>query len=212
MIPHGSLASSSTAGTCCMAAIRLLAVLALITRRVGDAAAALYLPELVVEPWTRLGWTRTPPLAMGEDTAAICTASASTPCPNDRVYRSLPHHEDTLGKMPWLSPGRFSPVTEPRPKFRRYWYWVCGVTCLTTWTMPSLLELARMPAIVHCSTGWDSASWKLKPSSVIESGTGEVLVFFWPPVSRAAAAVTTLAVLPGSNTSWTARFSEVVPV
>src|ERR1700761_329442 len=171
MIPHGSLASSSTAGTCCIAAIRLLAVLGWMTRRVGDAAAAWYLPELLVAPWTRVGWTRTPPLAMVEYTLAICTASASTPWPNDSVYRSLPHHEDGAGKMPWLSPGRFRPVTEPRPKLRRYWYWVCGGTCLTTWTMPSLLELARMPAIVHRSTGWSSASRKLKPSSVIVSGT-----------------------------------------
>src|ERR1700735_5528855 len=119
MIPHGSLASSSTAGTCCSAPIRALAVLAWITRRDEDAAAGWYLPALLVVPWTRVGWTRTPPLAMVEYTLAICTASASTPWPNDSVYRSFPHHTDGAGRMPLVSPGRSSPVTDPSPNARR---------------------------------------------------------------------------------------------
>src|ERR1700735_1236641 len=98
MIPHGSLASSPTAGPRCIAGDRPLAVLGWMTRRVGDAAAAWYLPELLVAPWTSVGWTRTPPLAMVEYTLAICTASASTPWPNDSEDRSLPPHADGAGK------------------------------------------------------------------------------------------------------------------
>ena len=57
------------------------------------------------------------------------------------------------------------------PKFRKYWYCLCGLTCWTTWTMPTLLEWAMMPAMVHRSVGWYSASWKLNPWIRIWSGT-----------------------------------------
>src|ERR1700742_1567044 len=103
MMPHGSLASWSTAGTCWSAAIRLLAVLALMTRRDEDGAACWYLPALLVVPCTRGGAARTPSLAMVEYTLAICTALTSTPWPNDSVTRSFPHHADGDGRMPLVS-------------------------------------------------------------------------------------------------------------
>ena len=71
--------------------------------------------------------------------------------------------------------------------------------------MPTLLEWAMIPAMVQRSVGWYSASWNGKPSTTIWSGTVYALIGVWPPCSNAAAAVITLAVLPGSNTSLTGR-------
>src|ERR1700759_2364778 len=119
MIPHGSLAFWSTAGTCCRAPIRLLAVLVWMTRLDEDAAAGWYLPALLVVPCTRGGATRTPPLAMVEYTLAIWIALASTPWPNDSVNRSLPHQADGEGRMPLVSPGRSSPLSDPSPNARK---------------------------------------------------------------------------------------------
>src|ERR1700690_416450 len=115
MMPHGSLASSSTAGTCCRAPMRLRAVLAWMTRRDGEAGAGLYVPALPVVPATRVGWTRTPWFAIVAYTLAIWTAFTSTPWPNESVYRSSPHHADGEGRMPGDSPGRFRPVGESIP-------------------------------------------------------------------------------------------------
>src|SRR5450755_827089 len=110
MMPHGSLASSSTAGTCCRAPMRLRAVLAWMTRRDSGAGAGVYLAALVVVPATRFGGTRTPGCAIVEYPLAIWTAFTSTPWPNESVYRSSPHHADGEGRMPCDSPGTFRPV------------------------------------------------------------------------------------------------------
>ena len=59
----------------------------------------------------------------------------------------------------------------PIPNALKYWYWICGLTCWTTCTMPSLNELAMIPAIVNFAVRWYSPSWKENPSTTIWSGT-----------------------------------------
>src|ERR1700685_2789681 len=105
--------------------------------------------------------------------------------------------------MPALEAGRSSPLGWPIPNALKYWYWTWGLTCWTTWTMPTLLEFAMIPAMVRRSVGWYSASWKVNPSTTIRSGTVYGLIGVSPPCSIAAAAVITFAVLPGSKTSVT---------
>src|SRR5271166_6726142 len=101
MIPHGWLPAASTAGTCCRICSRSWAVLAWMTRRDGDGAAGTYFPEALVVPSIRVGWTRTPPLAIVAYTSAICSAVTATPCPNDSVYLVSAAHWDTGGSRPW---------------------------------------------------------------------------------------------------------------
>src|ERR1019366_723642 len=107
MSPHGSPWDASTPGTCCRMVISSLAVLALITRRCGAAAAGVNFPEPLLAP------------AMAWYTLAICTALTATPWPNDSVYRSSPHHLDGGFSRPALSPGSPSPDGEPSPKARK---------------------------------------------------------------------------------------------
>src|SRR6516162_7905978 len=64
--------------------------------------------------------------------------------------------------------------------------------------MPTLLEWARTPASVSRSVGCGSASWNGKPWTRICSGTVYGVIGVWP-CSSAAAAVITLAVLPGGK-------------
>src|SRR5215469_13259870 len=105
MIPHGWLASWSTAGTCCRIEISSRAVFALITRRDGDGGDGVTTPSELTVPSTSVGCTRTPSLAIVAYTLAICTALTARPWPNDSVYRSSPAHRDGGGRMPSVSPG-----------------------------------------------------------------------------------------------------------
>ena len=70
------------------------------TRCDGDGAAAVYFPAALVVPSTRVGWTRTPPLAIVAYTSAICSAVTATPCPNDSVYLVSAAHWETGGSRP----------------------------------------------------------------------------------------------------------------
>src|SRR5580693_10740440 len=141
------------------------------TRWAAGRGAGTNRPLAPDAPATTEGVTRTPPLAIVAYTLAIWTAVTATPWPNDRVYRSSPHHLDVGYRMPLLCAGRPGTLCWPMPKFLKYWYCVFGLTCWATWTMPTLLEWAMIPAIVHLSVGWYSASWKGKPSMSIDSGT-----------------------------------------
>ena len=105
-------------------------------------------------------------------------------------------------------PGSGSPLGAPIPNARKYWYCTCGLMCWATCTMPTLLECARTPARVSRSVGCGSASWNVyAPPTVICSGTVYGLIGVWCPRSSAAAAVITLAVLPGGNTADTGMSS-----
>src|ERR1700747_549039 len=92
MTPHGWLPSASMPGTCCMICSSCFAVLAWMTRCDGDGAAGVYVPAELVVPSTRVGCTRTPPLAIVAYTSAICSAVAATPCPNASVYFVAPYY------------------------------------------------------------------------------------------------------------------------
>src|SRR5580704_10686123 len=102
MTPQGWLPAASMPGTCCMICSSSFAVFAWMTRCDGDGEAGVYFPAELVVPSIRVGWTRTPPLAIVAYTSAICIAVAATPCPNDSVYRVSAAHWDTVGSRPWL--------------------------------------------------------------------------------------------------------------
>ena len=137
---------------------------------------------------------------------AICTAVTETPWPKASVYRSCPQYRDSGTSRPRLVFGSGSPLGAPIPNARKYWYCTCGLMRSATWTMPTLLECARTPARVRCSVACGSASWNVyAPPTVICSGTVYGLIGVWRPRSSAAAAVITLAVLPGGNTADTGR-------
>src|ERR1700760_3348371 len=148
MTPHGWLPSASMPGTCCMICSSCFAVLAWMTRCDGDGEAAVYVPAESVAPSTRVGCTRTPPLAIVAYTSAICIAVAATPCPNASVYLVSPYHCDTGGRSPSLSSGRPTPVGWPGAEARRESYCVCSLMWFATWDMPMLEECAMMPAMV----------------------------------------------------------------
>src|SRR5215469_9856918 len=185
-------------------AISSRAVVARRTRWPGAGGAGTNRPPAAVVPATMVGGTLTPPLAMVAYTLAICTAVVATPWPKASVYRWSPHHFDGGASRPWLLPGSGSPVGTPIPNARKYWYCTCGRMRWATWTMPTLLEWARTPARVSRSVGCGSASWKGNPPMMICSGTVYGVIGVCPR-SSAAAAVMTLAVLPGGKTADTGR-------
>ncbi len=86
------------------------------------------------------------------------------------------------------------------PSARNMWYCSAGVTLSATWIMPSFSECAMIPAIVYRCVLCGSASWYQAPCHLIASGTTKLVLGFSPAYWKAAAAVITLAVLPGSNT------------
>ena len=72
--------------------------------------------SVVAEPWTRLGETRTPPLAMVLIAAAICTALTDSDWPKAiRSLRSGWSRRLSSGRMPWLSPRTPMSVRWPSP-------------------------------------------------------------------------------------------------
>src|ERR1035438_9404414 len=119
MIPQGWSPAWSIAGTCCRICSSSCAVLAWMTRFDGDGAAGVYLPAELVVPSTRVGWTRTPPLAIVAYTSAIWIAVTATPCPNDSVYRVSGYQLDGAGRSPVVSAGSPMPVGWPRPNALR---------------------------------------------------------------------------------------------
>src|SRR5712691_5180623 len=201
MTPHGSPPPTSIMGTCWSMRISSCAVFAVSTRLRRGRGDGTNLPPDPVVPATIDGWTRIPLLAMVAYTLAIWTALTATPCPNESVYLVSPYHFDGRISRPEVWPGRSRPVGDPMPNFLKYRYWMRGLTCCTSWTIPTLLEFARIPATVYLVPfGCVSASWKGKPSTRIWFGIEYALIGVWPPRSRAAATVMVLAVLPGSNT------------
>ena len=61
-----------------------------------------------------------------------------------------------------------------------------------------LLDWARTPANVRCSVGWSCESWKTVPARVSVLGTVTGVSGVATPSCRAADAVMTLPVEPGS--------------
>src|SRR3954454_12003044 len=98
--------------------------------------------------------------------------------------------------MPRLSPGNFRPDGWPIPKPLRYRYIVPALSFSPAMIVPTLLDVARTPAKVRCSVGWECESWKVLPARLrVDSTLNGVLGVRAPP-SRAAAAVMTLPVEP----------------
>lgn len=76
-------------------------------------------PSGPLVPRTRVGSTRTPPLAMVEYTEAACIALSERPWPNRTVYCCEVDHLLAGARMPGVSPGKLSPLGEPMPNLRR---------------------------------------------------------------------------------------------
>src|SRR5450631_2075197 len=91
------------------------AVAALTTRTCAGAGEEVNVPSGATVPATRLGCTRTPPLAIVAYTDVACTAVSDSPCPKDTVANWASDQVLGLDKMPLLSPGKFSPVGWPMP-------------------------------------------------------------------------------------------------
>src|ERR1019366_6630440 len=104
---------------------RSCAVLGWMTRFDGDGAAGVYWPAELVVPSTRVGWTRTPPLAIVAYTSAIWIAVTAPPRPNDSVYRVSGYQLDSACRPPAVSPGSPMPVGWPRPNALRESYCTC---------------------------------------------------------------------------------------
>src|SRR5215212_7945075 len=107
--------------------------------------------------------------------------------------------------MPRLSPGNFRPDGWPIPKPLRYLYIVPGLSFSPAKIVPTLLDVARTPAKVRCSGGCACESWKVLPARLTVALTVNGVLGVTAPSSRAAAAVMTLPVEPGSYTSDSAR-------
>ncbi len=76
--------------------------------------------------------------------------------------------------------------------------------------VPTLLDSAMIPVKVRCSGGCGWASLSSRSAHWYLSLTSNTVSGLTAPASRAAAAVMTLFVLPGSNTSDTARLPQSV--
>src|SRR5215213_11967984 len=100
--------------------------------------------------------------------------------------------------MPRLSPGNFRPDGWPMPNLVRYRYIVPGPSLSPARIVPTLLDVARTPANVRCSVGCACESWKTLPERVTVESTANGVVGVTAPSCRAAAAVITLPVDPGS--------------
>ncbi len=118
-------------------------------------------------------------------------------------------HSDAGLRMPALSPGKRSAVLVPRPKSRSALSRPAEPSLRAIWIVPRLLDTASTPAAVRCSTPCGSASVKVRPAIRMFGGTVTGVSAEIRPRSIAAAMVMTLLTLPGSYTSWVARFFRV---
>jgi hypothetical protein len=106
-----------------------------------------------------------------------------------------------LAKIPDVSPGNWMPDFWPTPNLRKYPSRVAGGTFSPTIMVPMLLDWAITPAKVSFSTAWSWESRNDWPARASRLGTTTGVVGLATPSWRAAAAVMTLAMDPGSNAS-----------
>ena len=95
------------------------AVAALTTRVCVGAGGVCTVPSAAIVSSTRLGWTRTPSLAIVAKTLADCTALTLRPWPKAIVGIEVADQSLYAGTEPLASPGKFSPVGSPMPNFFR---------------------------------------------------------------------------------------------
>src|SRR5450631_3570727 len=175
------------------------------------AGAGVRVPRAFSVAATRVGGTRRPPLAMVWKTPADWMALTASPWPYMTVYRWEPLQSWDLAKMPGVSPGKWIPVSAPTPKARKYFSRVGAGTFSPTFMVPMLLDWAMTPANVSFSTSWSWESRNDWPARDSRLGTSTRVVGVAAPSCRAAAAVMTLAMEPGSNASPKALLPRVPP-
>ena len=83
-----------------------------VIHRVMTRLAVVLTPSLVVEA-TRVGGTRTPPLAMAWYMLASSTRLYETPCPMGRFANVAADQVDMAGRLPLVSAGSCTPVRAP---------------------------------------------------------------------------------------------------
>src|SRR5450631_1790221 len=171
------------------------------TRTALVAGAFVIVPPDFSVAATRVGGTRSPPFAMVWKTPAAWMALTASPWPYITVYRWEPLQSRDRAKMPGVSPGKWIPVGAPTPKARKYLSRVAAGTFSPTFMVPMLLDWAMTPANVSFSTAWSCESMKDWPARDSRLGTTTGVAGVATPSCRAAAAVITLAMEPGSNAS-----------